>query len=170
MAVCASAIVLAGCSAVTAKPVPAATKYVTVTPEPSATEAAPLALGATATLAGVKVTAYSVNTNSVPPPAPQPESPSDKWVSADVEICNTSPSAFTFSSMPWTLVDSEHRAFQQSSVGYSQFPQPAYAWGDTVLNAGQCQRGWITFVVNQSSTLASVQYANSSGGSAVWNL
>ena len=169
----AALLALSGCAG-EATPAPTVTVTHTVTaspepePEPSTDTSTPLAFGETASVTQADLTVHAVNLDPAPEPAPQPQTADDKWVSADLEICNTTSAAFEFSAATWTLVDTENRAFTQSSTGYNQFPQPDYAFGTQSLDAGSCHRGWITFVVNDASTLTAVSYRNSVGASATW--
>ncbi len=165
------ALALAGCSAADAEPAPTVTVTETITaspePAPAPTADQPLAYGESASVTQAGLTVHGVNLDPAPT-APEPQSPTDKWVSADIEICNESPEGFNFSAATWSLVDSENRSFEQSSLGYNQFPQPDYAFGDEYLAAGDCHRGWLTFVANETSTFVEVEYRNTLGEGASW--
>lgn len=162
-------VLLSGCAAT---PAPAPTVTVTVeaaaepTPTPTPTPDGPLALGAVNDFLSFTMTVHSVNLDPAPAPAPQPESTSDKWVAADVEYCATIDSTIT--SYWWRLSAADSRQYEPSSVGYSAFPEPAYAWGEVPVAAGNCHRGWITFTVNRDASLETVRYANDKGDFAEW--
>lgn len=165
-------LLLTGCAGT---PAPAPTVTVTApaaveepSPSPTPSEDAPLVLGSTQDFGEFAMTVHAVNLDPAPAPAPQPENAADKWVSADVEYCATIDSTIT--SYWWRLSAADNRQYEPSSVGYSAFPEPAYAWGEVPVAAGNCHRGWITFTVNREAVLETVRYANDKGHSAEWAL
>lgn len=161
---------LAGCSA--ADPAPAPTVTVThtitetVTPTP-APPVEPLAIGVLADAGYMTVAVHAVDAASAPD-APAPESANSKWASVDVEVCNTSNGEFSTSSTPWRLVGNENLRFEPASIGYNQFPEPDYTFGEEVLSPGDCRRGWVTFAVTTDATLTGVNYTSSEGFAARW--
>lgn len=138
-----------------------ATATVTATPSPSPTPtpAAPDAIGVgqMQESGGWKVTVHSVDMNPAPD-APAPDSAGTKWVAADVETCNPDVAGAEITNSPWRLIDDRSRQFEPSSLGYNQFPQPSYGFGDTPIAPGQCIRGWIVFVVAKDAKLTTVLY------------
>ncbi|MEN2738252.1 DUF4352 domain-containing protein [Microbacterium sp. X-17] len=173
VAALAGTVALSGCSTPGPVPTVTVTRTVTVTaspaPVPSPAQATPLALGSTATANGATVTVHALDANSAPN-APAPQSANSKWASADVEVCNTGNAAISTSSQPWRLVGNGNLRFQPSSIGYNQFPEPDYTFGEETVAPGECRRGWITFVVQQDATLTAVTYTNSPGFIARWAL
>lgn len=173
--VAASTLLITGCAGSPAAP-PTVTVTATVTaepeapPTPSAQSTSVLPIGQAAAFSFGTVTLHAVNLDSVPEPAPQPDDATDKWASIDVEACNTDTTAFSVNGSPWNLIATDNRSFEMSSVGYSQFPEPDYGFGENVVNPGECRRGWITFVVNKDATIDTVRYQNSEGDSAQWTL
>ncbi|MET0989860.1 MAG: hypothetical protein ABWY54_04355 [Glaciihabitans sp.] len=167
------ALLLSGCAGT---PVPGPTVTVTVTatpeaePEATATPKAdpPHKLAEVVTHSGDwTVTLHQVVLDSATG-GPQPENSTDKWASIEVENCNgTEPEAY-ITGMPWRLVASDNRQFQESSTGYSSFPEPSYAFGDTAIAAGECIRGWITFVVARDAVITGVKYSPSLGVPVLW--
>lgn len=165
---------LAGCSA-PAEATPTVTVTVTapappaVTPTPTAAPSnTPLSLGESRTFQGATVTAYEFKSDSTPEPAPQPQTAGDRWASLDVEVCNTGAMGITVSGAPWALVAADNRTYTESSIGYDQFPQPRFAFGDEAVDPGTCRRGWVTFVVNGDATIKGVRYGNPQGNTARW--
>ena len=169
MALLGAGLILTGCAGA-AEPTPAVTVIVTETatpaPEPSVEEEGPLALGAVAEFAGFSLVVHAVNLDPAPEPAPQPERAEDKWASADVEYCTTPESSIT--SYWWRMSAADNRQYEPSSVGYSAFPEPAYAWGEVPVAANSCHRGWITFTIGRDAAIEAVRYANDQGNSAEW--
>lgn len=159
---------------VTATATATATETVTAIPEPPPEPEEPAAVGETVEFENLSVTLHDIDLDPAPEPGPQPARESDKWVSADVELCSDTLDGH-FSSSQWSLVDTESRNFSSSSTGYSSFPDPSFAFGDEQISPGECRRGWITFVVNRDSILSSMRYDGSSfqdpeGPSATWSL
>ncbi|MGN7947490.1 DUF4352 domain-containing protein [Microbacterium sp. 22215] len=105
------------------------------------------------------------------PEAPLPEASGNHWVSIDVQVCNNSDEDSYATTNPWALRDAESRSFDSSSTGYSQFPNPQYAWGEVDLPAGECVRGWITFPVLDDVTLTTARYVSPATNERVdWTL
>lgn len=159
---------------VTATATATATETVTATPEPPPEPEEPAAVGETVELEDLSVTLHDIDLDPAPEPGPQPSGESDKWVSADVELCSDTLDGY-FSSRQWALVDTENRNFSSSNTGYNSFPEPSFAFGDEQISPGECRRGWITFVVNKDSNLSSLRYDGSSfqdpeGQSVSWSL
>lgn len=127
-------------------------------PAPSATSVqapALLKLGAKADSAYVTSVAYAYK-QPVAANAPKPDQDGYEWGAADVEVCAKGTGYLNNST--WVLTYADHTRIEASSVGYRQFPQPAYPWGDTDVTAGQCVRGWITYAVPAGKRPATVHY------------
>lgn len=164
-ALLAVAILLVGCSTPTdasepsasMKPTAAESATPTQTPTPelvvnvvgSAVELGP---GATVAVLGYEPASA--------PEAPLPQDAGNHWVSLDVQVCNTSATDGYATTNPWTLRDGENRSYGSSSIGYNQFPNPQYAWGEVPVVAGECLRGWITFPVLDGATLTTARYVS----------
>lgn len=97
--------------------------------------------------------------------ATPPDQAGFEWGAADVEVCVKVDGTLVNSS--WLLIYADHTTIEPSSVGYQQFPLPAYPWGEKEVTAGQCVRGWITFPVPAGKRPATVQY-NPQGFRADW--
>lgn len=128
----------------------------------------PLSLGESVSFTEVSVTAYQFDLDSAAD-GPQPDSPSDKWASVEVEACATG-ETLSVSSSPWSLVSSDNRHFTASHVGYGTFPEPDYAFGEELVPQGTCRRGWITFTVNKEADITALRYLNDQGQLATWEL
>jgi hypothetical protein len=151
---------------VTVTATPEAVPKPTSTPTPVADP--PHALGEVLTHSGDwKVTLHQVVLDSAVR-GPQPQNAADKWASIEVENCNGSEPDAYIGGMPWRLVASDNRQFQESSTGYSSFPEPSYAFGDTAIVPGECIRGWITFVVARDAVITGVKYSPSLGVPVLW--
>lgn len=120
-----------------------------------------LALGQPYDTAYFTTTVYAVDPNAAPD-APPPQSADAKWAAADIEVCVKQ--GGTIGMTPWSLVGADNGRYEVSSTGYSQFPTPAYPFGEAQLAAGECVRGWLVFVMPQSGTIAFVRYAPSISG------
>lgn len=162
-------VLLVGCSAPTnaaelsTSPSPTATKSSQPTPTPTPTAVVNV-VGSTVELetgATVAVLAYEP---ASAPEAPLPQDPGNHWVSLDVQVCNNSAADSYATTNPWTLRDSDNRNYDSSSVGYNQFPNPQYAWGEVPLPAGECLRGWITFPVLDGASLMTARYVSPATG------
>lgn len=165
-------VLLVGCSTPTdatepsASPTPTATKSPTPTPTPTQEpvvnvigSTVELSTGATAVVLGYE--------SASAPDAPLPQDPGNHWVSLDVQVCNNSTTDSYATTNPWTLRDSDNRSYDSSSVGYNQFPNPQYAWGEVPLIAGECLRGWITFPVLDGAVLTTARYVSPATGDHV---
>lgn len=173
------AFALTSCAGTPADPVTVTvTETVTAEPEPEPEQdetaaeevEAPttFAVGQTQTMDdGWTVTVYAVDTDPAPN-APAPESAGTKWTAADVETCNSDSTGASVSSSPWNIVDTANRQFEPSSVGYQQFPEPSYGWGDVPIAPGECIRGWIVFTVAQDAQLTTVKYQPSGLEPMLW--
>lgn len=117
---------------------------------------------------GTKITVYKFDPE-VAADGPQPDSDTDKWVAADLEVCVAEDSYI--SSLPWSIRDTENHNFTPSSTGYNSFPEPNYTWGDEALSSGDCRRGWLVFVVNKDADLTTISYNGGDGYYQVeWNV
>lgn len=182
-AVAAACLVLAGCSSSTAKPAAAPTVFVTqtVAAAPSTIQSAPataaadpgiLALGKTAPVQyadgsgiGATVTVYGYK-QPVATSAPHPDQAGYVWSAADVKVCVKQD--VTISNEPWTLVYADSTDAEPSSIGYRQFPEPSYPFGDKEVKAGRCVRGWITFAVPKAKKPTMVEYSLTDGSVVDW--
>lgn len=157
---------LSGCISPSAPAAPTDTSRPSAQPSESPSA---LPLGAAAEFPNLVVTAHALDLDSSPPPAPQPQRETDRWVSLDIEICNGYSQTATASGEPWGLVTADNRRFTSSDTGYSTFPVPDVTFGADIA-AGECVRGWVTFVVAKDAVLESVLYSNSGGDRATWQL
>lgn len=167
-------ILIAGCSAPTdaaeSSTSPKPTAIESSAPTPPATPAPePVVnvLGSTVELGPGATAAVLGYEPASAPEAPLPQDPGNHWVSLDVQVCNTSATDGYATTNPWTLRDSDNRNYDSSSVGYNQFPNPQYAWGEVPLIAGECLRGWITFPVLDGATLTTARYLSPTTGDHV---
>jgi hypothetical protein len=114
-------------------------------------------LGETVTLGGIaSATAYAYK-QPVATSATRPDQAGFEWGAADVKVCLIGGSAYV-NNQPWSLVWDDSTRAEPSHIGYQQFPQPEYPFGDTVVQAGRCVRGWITFPVPVGKKPAMVEY------------
>ncbi len=149
----------------TASPSPTVTSSPTASPSPTVDPYAPLAMRrAFTTSDGIgSATVYGYRHN-VARTAPRPEEqPGYVWAAIDVKVCalrsDAAPDGISVSDGPWTLVYDDDSQIEASSVGYSQFPEPGYPFGDKRLAPGRCVRGWITYGVPGKQRPVAVEYA-----------
>jgi hypothetical protein len=179
--IAALAIALTGCDGDQAAPTPAAatgspTVPASLTPSPSSASPSPTASPSpsvdpyallpmgksfTKTNRSATATVYSYRHN-VARSAPRPdEQPGYVWGAIDVKVCisKTFTGEAYVNTNPWTLAYADDTQIESSSVGYQQFPEPEYPWGDKRVAAGRCIRGWITFPVPAKPRPVAVEYA-----------
>lgn len=162
-------------AAATTSPAPTASP----TPDMAAAEDAdadePLAFGKTATIGGniATATVYGYR-QPVAASAPRPVGqPGFTWGAADVKVCalkNTQFEGITVSNDPWKLVYADDTQMEPSSIGYNQFPEPGYPFGERDLRAGRCVRGWVTFPVPAKKRPTHVEYVPENHPGARWTV
>ncbi|OWV13594.1 hypothetical protein [Micromonospora wenchangensis] len=113
--------------------------------------------------AAASATVYGYRHN-VARTAPRPdEQPGYVWAAIDVKVCalksDAAPNGISVSNGPWTLVYADDSQIEASSVGYNQFPEPGYPFGEKTLAPSRCVRGWITFGVPGKQRPVAVEYA-----------
>lgn len=130
----------------------AASTTTTGQPNVAATPGAPspaapkvLKLGETKTDAIGKAVVYAYK-QPVATKAPRPEQEGFEWGAAEVEVCALADDVYINNST-WHLVYADHTLIEASHIGYQQFPEPSFPWGDKDLAKGRCVRGWITYGV-----------------------
>lgn len=153
-------------SDVTTAAPPAASPAPPTNPAPSSTPSptpSPIhALGETAALDAIAdVTAYAFK-QPVAPNATKPDQPGFVWAAIDVKACagagDGTHAGITVTNDPWGLTYADSTYIEHSPIGYQQFPQPSYPWGEHALNWGQCVRGWITFAVPADRRPVTIEY------------
>jgi len=102
-----------------------------------------LNLGAkTTTARGSTAIAYAYK-QPVAKNAPPPDQDGFEWGAADVEICPVTTNIVVNGS--WRLIYADNTTIDPSSIGYQQFPEPAFPWGEREVAGGRCVRGWIVY-------------------------
>lgn len=146
-------------------PSPSASPSPTVSPSPTFDPTAPLAMGKsfTTTEGAARATVYAYKHN-VARSAPRPdEQPGYVWAAIGVKVCalrvDIAPQGISISNGPWTLVYADDTQIEASSVGYNQFPEPEYPFGEKAVAPGRCVRGWITYPVPGNKRPVAVEYA-----------
>ncbi|MFG1659113.1 hypothetical protein ACGFIY_21530 [Micromonospora chersina] len=92
--------------------------------------------------------------------APKPDDqPGYVWGAADVKVCAGKSQGIIITNGPWTLVYADDTQIEASSIGYNQFPEPSYPFGEKAIAPGRCLRGWITFPVPGKKRPVAVEYA-----------
>lgn len=91
------------------------------------------------------------------------------WAALEVKVCATK-GEFTTSSTPWTLAYGDGARIEPASVGYDDFPKPAYV-EDAAVSAGDCSRGKIVFPVPDSKRPTKAIYSTDDDSPALrWSL
>lgn len=101
--------------------------------------------------------------------APRPQTSGYTWGAIDVKECAGEND--TVNNSPWTLVYGDDTQLEPSSLGYNQFPEPEFPFGDKNLPSGRCVRGWIVFPVPKTTKPTMVEFALGGDGSVIdWQL
>lgn len=148
-------------------PSPSPSASTPASPSPTFDPTAPLAMGKTfATADGVATAMVYSYRHNVARTAPRPEEqPGYVWAAIDVKVCAHKPAGeqehqgIAVSNSPWTLVYADDSQIEASSVGYNQFPEPEYPFGEKAVAWGRCIRGWITYPVPGEKRPIAVEYA-----------
>lgn len=141
------------------------TVTVTVPEAPSPAPVSELSpLGTTAEVGPTELTVFGYQ-QPVATDGPQPETPGDAWAAADVQVCAVD-GPLDFFPSGFSVVDSQQRGFEPSSVGYSSFPEPNIFQAD--IAAGECTRGYVIFVVRADAQIEAIRYRTADGG-ATWS-
>ncbi len=144
----------------------AAAATTTAAPAPSAARAYKFGEKATNAERGSTSTAYAYK-QPVAKNATPPDQEGFEWAAADVEVCPTTTNVVVRDS--WRLVYADNTTIDPSSIGYQQFPEPAYPWDEREVIGGRCVRGWITFPAPVGEKPAFVEYAPQ-GFTADWTV
>lgn len=93
--------------------------------------------------------------------ATRPSQHGFEWGAADVRVCakRNAPEQLSVSHSPWGLSYADDTLIEPSNIGYRQFPEPSYPFGDRALARGRCLRGWVTFGVPEDKRPIFVEYA-----------
>lgn len=67
--------------------------------------------------------------------------------------------AGTITNDPWSLIGNDSGSYDPSNIGYAQFPQPQYPFGEHPVSAGECVRGWIVLDVLRSVAITKIRYS-----------
>jgi hypothetical protein len=131
-------------------------KAATTSPAGTAADAV-LILGKTWSGDHSRVTVYGYKRGAAPD-APAPDVANREWQAIDVKVCVDQAKAIV-SDEPWSLIGADAGLYTPSSIGYGQFPQPAYPFGEQAVTRGQCVRGWIVFDVTRSVKIKQIEYS-----------
>ena len=105
---------------------------------------------------------YEVRDNldrGYPPPAGQ------RWIGIDAEVCVAETDGLDI--RRWQIRDATDQTHEPTLAFDGDVPDPRYR-DLTVLNAGQCVRGWIAYEIPTTDTIGAVLYFAPNGTLLTW--